>query len=198
MAARDNYGQGYGGRSTYNPWALCKADRSKARQRPKAFDNGKPAAAPKKAFNDGEPAALPANFVDAAQTVMNHVARYYQDKNGQDCWSFKITTSKIRKLLSLVMDIYNAEYRRTEETLLESSALAVQMARVHIVYEAGRDNDVRDFVEKSKLLPYLKGIGNSRANLIRYTQYLEALGGLSPLYGRQGKLRRRRGCTARF
>ena len=50
---------------------------------------------------------------------MNHVARYYQDKNGQDCWSFKITTSKIRKLLSLVMDIYNAEYRRTEETLLE-------------------------------------------------------------------------------
>ena len=55
------------------------------------------------------------------------------------------------------------------------SALAVQMARVHIVYEAGRDNDVRDFVEKSKLLPYLKGIGNSRANLIRYTQYLEAL-----------------------
>ena len=163
MAARDNYGQGYGGRSTYNPWGALQGRQEQS------------ATTPKKAFNDGEPAALPANFVDAAQTVMNHVARYYQDKNGQDCWSFKITTSKIRKLLSLVMDIYNAEYRRTEETLLESSALAVQMARVHIVYEAGRDNDVRDFVEKSKLLPYLKGIGNSRANLIRYTQYLEAL-----------------------
>lgn len=176
MAARDNYGQGYGGRSTYNPWGALQGRQEQSATTPKkAFDNGKPAAAPKKAFNDGEPAALPDNFVDAAQTVMNHVARYYQDKNGQDCWSFKITTSKIRKLLGLVMDIYNAEYRRTEETLLESSALAVQMARVHIVYEAGRDAAVRQFVEASKLLPYIKGIGNSRANLIRYTQYLEAL-----------------------
>lgn len=104
MAARDNYGQGYGGRSTYNPWGALQGRQEQSATTPKkAFDNGKPAAAPKKAFNDGEPAALPDNFVDAAQTVMNHVARYYQDKNGQDCWSFKITTSKIRKLLGLVM-----------------------------------------------------------------------------------------------
>ena len=133
-------------------------------------------APPKRAFADGEAEALPANFVDVAQVALNRVARkHYRDNNGQERWDFNITTSKIRKLLGLVIDIYNAEHRRTEETLLEKSVLAVQMARVHIVYEAGRDAAVRQFVEASKLLPYIKGIGNSRANLIRYTQYLEAL-----------------------
>lgn len=177
MAARDNYGQGYGGRSTYNPWGALQGRQEQSATTPKkAFDNGKPAAAPKKAFNDGEPAALPDNFVDVAQVALNRVARkHYRDNNGQERWDFNITTSKIRKLLGLVIDIYNAEHRRTEETLLEKSVLAVQMARVHIVYEAGRDAAVRQFVEASKLLPYIKGIGNSRANLIRYTQYLEAL-----------------------
>ncbi|HIS92897.1 MAG TPA: type III-A CRISPR-associated protein Csm2 [Candidatus Alectryocaccomicrobium excrementavium] len=169
MAARDNYGQGYGGRSTYNPWGPLQGKQGQS------APPAQSAPPPKKAFNDGKPEALPANFVDEAQAVMNRIAKYSPDKNGQDRWTFKITTSKIRKLLSLVMDIYNAECRRTEETLLEKSALAVQMARAHIVYEAGRDDDVRQFVEASKLLPYIKGIGNSRANLIRYTQYLEAL-----------------------
>ena len=55
MAARDNYGQGYGGRSTYNPWGALQGRQEQSATTPKkAFDNGKPAAAPKKAFNDGE------------------------------------------------------------------------------------------------------------------------------------------------
>ena len=34
---------------------------------------------------------------------------------------------------------------------------------------------MRDFVEKAKLLEYIKGISSSRAEMIRFAHYMEAL-----------------------
>ena len=62
-----------------------------------------------------------------------------------------------------------------EKDLLDESKRQIQMARVRMIYEAGRDDNVRRFLEQSHLIAYLKGIGDDRARLIQYTQYLEAL-----------------------
>lgn len=114
------------------------------------------------------PAAVPADYVDAAEKVMQKIAegkRFNQ-----------ITTSKIRNLLSLISDVYDAERIRNTEELLPESVTKLQMMRVRVLYEAGRDDKtVEPFVKEAKLLEYIKGIGTSRANCLLFAHYMEAL-----------------------
>lgn len=106
--------------------------------------------------------AFPADYVDFAEKLM-------------DVQCKKITTSKLRNILSLLMDVYNTETLRTEETICPESATALQLARIRIAYECGRDSSTKAFVEAANLLPWLKAIGNSRQKTIEYIHYLEAL-----------------------
>ena len=50
-----------------------------------------------------------------------------------------VTTSKIRNLLSLVTDIYNDESIRTEDKLKPDSVVKLNLMRVRVAYEYGRD-----------------------------------------------------------
>lgn len=117
------------------------------------------------------PVPLPANFVDVAERVMLDISQPGRDNKPR----FDITTSKIRNLLSLATEVYHQEYLRSEPKLLEESLYQIQMMRVRMLYEAGREPAVKTFLEQSHLIGYLKDIGDDRMKLIRYTQYLEAL-----------------------
>lgn len=105
---------------------------------------------------------FPDDYVDFAEKLMKEKYR-------------TITTSKLRNILSLLMDVYNTEMLRTEETICEDSAVKLQMARIRIAYECGRDRNTKEFVDAAHLLPWLKAIGNSRSQAIRYVHYLEAI-----------------------
>ena len=105
---------------------------------------------------------FPADYVDEAEKIMQENYK-------------KITTSKLRNLLSLLMDVYNTETLRTEETISEESAVKLQMARIRMAYECGRDRNVKEFVEAAHMMPWLKDIGKSREKAIRYVHYLEAI-----------------------
>ena len=119
---------------------------------------------------------IPAEYVDEAERV---IAGLKEEDGGK----LRITTSKMRNFLTLVTDIYNKESLRTEESLSPDSQLKLMRLRVRIVYDAGRDDNpnpardegVKRFVEKAKLLEYIKGIGSSRAEMIRFAHYMEAL-----------------------
>ncbi len=87
----------------------------------------------------------------------------------------RITTSKIRNLLSLVTDIYNVENLRDGPELLPESRNALTMMRIRTVYEAGREQTVKEFVTEATLLEYIKDIGSSREKLIDFAHYMEAL-----------------------
>ena len=106
--------------------------------------------------------AFPKDYVDFAENLMG------------DCYR-KITTSKLRNLLSLLMDVYNTESLRTEETISPESAVKLQMARIRMAYECGRDRNTKEFVEAAYLLPWLKAIGDSREKTLHYIHYLEAI-----------------------
>lgn len=108
---------------------------------------------------------LPADYVDQAEAVIRGLST---ERN-------KITTSKIRNILSLVSDIYNAENLRNEDVLLPESITALTMMRIRVVYESGREDAVKTFVQKAKLLEYMKDIGTSRQKLIDFSHYMEAL-----------------------
>ena len=105
---------------------------------------------------------FPKDYVDFAENLMR--TRFRQ-----------ITTSKLRNILSLLMDVYNTEILRTETELLEESKVKLQMARIRIAYECGRDRNTKEFVEGAHLLPWLKAVGSSREQAIRYIHYLEAI-----------------------
>ena len=110
-----------------------------------------------------EPKNLPDDFVDIAEKHMHSCYR-------------SITTSKIRNLLSLVTDCYQAESRRTAETITPESEDALTNMRIRIVYEVGRDRyNVGQFVRETELLQYLLGIRSNRKALIRFYHYMEAL-----------------------
>ena len=118
-----------------------------------------------------KPKKLPVNYVDEAERVMSEL----KAKRG-------ITTSKIRAIYALVADIYNAENLRSEAELLEESQLKLMRLRVRIIYD-GREKAVREFVEKAQLLEYIKGIGKSRAEMIQFAHYMEALVAYHRYYG---------------
>lgn len=91
---------------------------------------------------------LPANYVDEAERVIRSL---YDERN-------KISTNKIRNLLSLVSEIYNRENLRTADTISEESASGLIALRIRMVYEAGRDDAVKLFLERAASGVY-KGIG---------------------------------------
>ena len=106
--------------------------------------------------------AFPADYVDYAEKLMREEVR-------------NITTSKLRNILSMLMDVYNEEVLRTEQTLSPESMTALQLARIRIAYECGRDGKTKQFVLKANLLPWLKAVGDSRQKAIDYIHYLEAI-----------------------
>ena len=86
---------------------------------------------------------LPTDYVDAAETVMRRLA-----ENNK-----KITTSKIRNIFSLITDIYNVENLRDEPELAPESVTALTMMRIRMVYEAGREQTVKTWQNRSKRFP---------------------------------------------
>ena len=112
-----------------------------------------------------KPLPIPEDYVDAAERVM---CALFANRS-------RITTTKMRGFLTLVNDIYNVENLRTEAKLSAESKLKLMRLRVRMVYDAGRERDVKDFVEQAKLLEYLKGVGDSREEMIRFAHYMEAL-----------------------
>lgn len=106
--------------------------------------------------------AIPANYVDLAETLMSANSK-------------SITTSKLRNWFSIANDIYNVESRSSEIGLKPESCTKLLNLRVRIVYDAGKDSKIKDFVTSANLLSYIKGIGSSREQMIRFAQYMEAL-----------------------
>jgi CRISPR-associated protein Csm2 len=106
--------------------------------------------------------AIPENYVDLAETLMSANSK-------------SITTSKLRNWFSIANDIYNIESRSSEIGLKPESCTKLLNLRVRIVYDAGKDSKIKDFVTSANLLSYIKGIGSSREQMIRFAQYMEAL-----------------------
>ena len=99
----------------------------------------------------------------------------------------KITTSKIRGLLSGMSDIYNDVVRVEGEELPQDIVDRIQYMKVQFVYEYGRDDkkdgSVRRFINESKILNKIDKIGTSKKKFIEMERYMEALVAYHRFYG---------------
>lgn len=106
------------------------------------------------------------NYVDQAKKVMDNLVKD-RDK--------LLTTSKIRKLLAMISDMYTKAKRLKSDVLNSDWISKIQYFKMHTIYEAGREPSVKKFVEEAQLIDQLDKIKKDRKKLILFCHYMEAL-----------------------
>ena len=112
------------------------------------------------------------NYVSQAEAVIKRLI----DENGKN----KIlTTSKIRKLLAMISDMYIKAKRLKSSTLNSDLVAKIQYFKIRTIYEAGREQGkekpVKNFVEEAQLIEQIDKIKTDREKLILFCHYMEAL-----------------------
>ena len=135
---------------------------------------GRTTPAPSQTPSPARPVArLPEDYVAEAERNMLRLG--IEDTRNPGKYRFDITTSKIRNILSMVSEIYNEELLSLSQELSAKSRAKQQALQVRILYEAGRERSVEEFILKTKLLDYLKQTEDSREKFMDFAKYMEAL-----------------------
>jgi len=115
---------------------------------------------------------LPEDYVAEAERNMRKLGAE-DPRTGK--YSFDITTSKIRNILSMVSNIYNNELLSSNPELSEPNKAKKKDLQVRVLYEAGREGSVKKFILQTRLLDYLKQAGDDRKKFMEFAKYMEAL-----------------------
>ena len=113
------------------------------------------------------------NYLEKAEKVIDTLSK--DKKTGKTLYAPKITTTKLRKILSMVSEIYSDASRMREEKLDAEMRSRLKYLKLHIVYEEGRESVVKEFVEESNLIGALDEVEDSKSKLILFCHYVEAL-----------------------
>lgn len=120
------------------------------------------------------------NYVDKAEEVIQQL-KAKKDMKGRTVEM--VTTSKLRNLLAMTSDIYNEVLNQNSDRLSEEICSRIEYLRIRFLYEAGREERVKDLVEASEILDVLKDVGGSKKKYIFFNRYMEALVAFHKYYG---------------
>lgn len=87
-------------------------------------------------------------------------------------------------ILKNKVDIYKIA-KSKEKKLDEELQMEIEFLRVNMSYQAGRDNLVREFIEKADLLNMVKDINGDIKAFENFCRYIEALVAFHKFYGGQ-------------
>lgn len=99
-----------------------------------------------------------------------------------------VTTSQIRKFLTSVnslknkIDVYKINHLN-EDVLSDDLVMEIKFLRVNILYQAKRENAVKEFIEKADIEKHINDIGDSIAKFNEFYKYVEALVAFHKYYG---------------
>lgn len=132
------------------------------------------------------------NIVDKAELAIKSIRK--PNKKNHDKLVIELKTNQIRKILTAVnilknkVDIYkiaNPQAKKLDEEL----QMEIEFLRVNIAYQIGREkgkeNLVREFVEKADLLNMVKDINGDIKAFEKFCKYVEALVAFHKFYGGQ-------------
>ena len=74
------------------------------------------------------------NYVDQAESVIKEL----YDREKENKRNKLVTTSQLRNILAMVMDIYNQVISEKDETLNEDIIGRIQYLKVKMIYDAGK------------------------------------------------------------
>ena len=121
------------------------------------------------------------NYADEAEKVIIQLKNKTNPKTGKSVPM--VTTSKIRSILAMTSDIYNEVIMQQDDKLSDDLVGRIEYLRIRVVYEAGREQSVKDFMMQAKILDILKEIKGSRKNYILFNRYMESLVAFHKFYG---------------
>lgn len=108
------------------------------------------------------------NYVDIARDVVEKGLK-------RDKGNLNLTTSQIRNIMSLLAEIYKNVSTNESQVLSADLQARIQYFRLKCVYQAGREDSVKDFMIKSNLLDVINLIGDNKNRFISCYHYIEAL-----------------------
>lgn len=112
------------------------------------------------------------NYVDLAEKAIKSLDN---EKNNRGRFGNNVvSTSQIRNLLAMTADIYNEVMLLRQEQLDEDLKGKISYLRVRCLYEAGRDDLVKAFVQNSLLLEILPTIATKKEYIL-FNHYMESL-----------------------
>ena len=130
-------------------------------------------------------APLDYDVVGDAEKVINNLEK---DKYGK----IALTTSQVRKSLTAInvvrnkVDLYIAQNKETKE--LSSELVAeVKFLKVNLLYQAGRINTVKQFMNTANLGNIIDNVGNDTRKFQKLCKYVEALVAYHKFYGGKDK-----------
>ena len=100
------------------------------------------------------------NYIQKAESVFNDDSRLVKS----------LTTTQIRNLINLTSRLYDLSKFKTFDELIED----INYLIVQFVYQSGRNESVKHFVNKAKLIQAAKEI-NDIESLQLFSRYMEAL-----------------------
>lgn len=118
-------------------------------------------------------------YVDRADGVIQGLI----EKDRSNKAKIGLTTSQLRNLLSLISDIYNDVVHSQNKELTDEQMSRIQYLRVRFIYTAGREKEVKKFVEKAGIIDCLNNIGKDKQEFILFCRYMEALVAFHKFHG---------------
>lgn len=132
------------------------------------------------------------NIVDKAELAIKSIRK--PNKKNHDKLVIELKTNQIRKILTAVnilknkVDIYKIAKPQAKK-LDEELQMEIEFLRVNIAYQIGREkgkeNLVREFIEKADLLNMVKNINGDIKAFENFCRYIEALVAFHKFYGGQ-------------
>lgn len=86
-----------------------------------------------------------------------------------------ISTNKIRMILTMIGELQKSVSQIKGDILDDKFISSLKYYKMRCAYEAGRDKDVKNFMEKTQLIALVDWIGDSKGNFKLYFHYVEAL-----------------------
>lgn len=106
-------------------------------------------------------------YASMAEGVMRQYMAHYKTLRPYE----RLTTTKLRSIYSLIMNLY---VRATSPEEYERHKGGIQYLKVRMAYEAGRERSVKEFLDKTGLMKFLDSI-TSFDQFMLYCRYAEAL-----------------------
>lgn len=107
------------------------------------------------------------NYANTAERLMRGFMEDYSSKPDKE----KLSTSKLRGIYAMVMNVYTRANSPQEYQACKSD---IQYLRVRMAYEAGREPVVRSFLLKTRLMDVL-GKVETYDQFMLYCRYAESL-----------------------
>lgn len=128
------------------------------------------------------------DIIEEAEQAIKSLRKLRPTRKDPNRLVIELTTSQIRKFLTAVnslknkIDVYKINHLN-EDVLSDDLVMEIKFLRVNILYQAKKNDNVKEFIAKARIEKRINEIGDSIAKFNEFYKYVEALVAFHKYYG---------------